>query len=77
MKSIVFIACALCAFAGPTSANVCKTDSGKTCATGMPIEGYCMCGDEGGTVASGAAGPMTHHTHPMSTPAAPPAIPPK
>jgi hypothetical protein len=35
----------------PAMARVCLTDSGRrTCATGMPVDGYCMCGDEGGTV---------------------------
>jgi len=33
------------------AANMCLTDSGRrTCGTGMPIGGYCMCGNEGGTV---------------------------
>jgi hypothetical protein len=36
--------------AAPALANMCLTDSGRRCATGMPVDGYCMCGTEGGTV---------------------------
>ena len=39
--------------AAPALANMCRTDSGRTCATGMPVDGYCMCGNEGGTVVAG------------------------
>lgn len=53
MKSKL-IACAFllgAVSAAPAWANMCLTDSGRrTCATGMPIDGYCMCGNEGGTV---------------------------
>jgi hypothetical protein len=34
----------------PALANMCRTDSGRMCATGMPVDGYCRCGQEGGTV---------------------------
>jgi len=66
------LACAFFAaavFADPAWANVCRTDSGRTCATGMPIDGYCMCGNEGGRVVSGAARTRTQ------TPAPPPGPP--
>ncbi len=49
---------AACAFllgaasAVPALANMCRTDSGRTCATGMPVDGFCMCGNEGGSVIS-------------------------
>ena len=39
--------------AAPALANMCRTDSGRTCATGMPVDGYCMCGNEDGTVVAG------------------------
>ena len=40
---------------GPAAAaNICRADNGVTCATGMPIDGYCECharGEvQGGTV---------------------------
>ena len=72
MRSML-VACAFlataAAFAGPAGANTCRTDSGRTCATEMPIDGYCTCGNEGGTVVSGAASTRTQ------TPAPPPAPP--
>jgi hypothetical protein len=60
---------AACAFflgamsAVPALANMCVSDSGRRCATGMPVDGYCMCGNEGGTV----VGP-----HQTAMPSAPP-----
>ncbi len=54
----ILLACTLLAGIGlarPANANVCQTDSGKTCATGMPIEGYCECSGQGGTVVQAAA----------------------
>jgi hypothetical protein len=31
--------------AAPALANMCVADSGRRCATGMPVDGYCMCGN--------------------------------
>lgn len=65
----ILLACTLLAgvaLAGPANANVCRTDAGKTCATGMPIEGYCECNGQGGTVVEAAT--MRHATRPMSHP---------
>jgi hypothetical protein len=39
--------------ASPAFANMCRADTGRTCATGMPVDGYCMCGNAEGTVVSG------------------------
>lgn len=53
MRSMV-IACAFlfgAASAAPALANMCRTDSGRSCPTGMPVDGYCMCGNQDGTVA--------------------------
>jgi hypothetical protein len=47
--------------AAPALANTCRTDSGRTCATGMPVDGYCMCGKEGGTVEAGHQKKKTQH----------------
>ena len=55
MRSML-IACAFllgAVSAAPALANICRTDSGRTCATGMPVDGYCMCGNEDGTVVAG------------------------
>jgi hypothetical protein len=75
MRSI-FIACAF--FAGavstaPALANMCRTDSNRTCPTGMPADGYCMCGNEGGTVVT-SDHPKFKAQRPASAPhsAAPP-----
>ena len=54
--------------AAPALANMCRTDSGRTCATGMPVDGYCMCGNEDGTVVAGH--PASHQKkaqHPPPT----------
>jgi len=42
------------ALAAPALANMCRADTGRTCATGMPVDGYCMCGSAGGTVVASA-----------------------
>lgn len=66
----ILLACTLLAgvaFAAPANANVCRTDGGRTCATGMPIDGYCQCGTEGGTVVQAAVAPR-RMTHSMSHP---------
>ena len=70
MRSPLF-ACAFFAIAAatPALANMCRTDAGKTCATGMPIDGFCMCGNDGGTVVAGVA------VRPHRTPAPQPAPP--
>ena len=65
----ILLACTLLAgvaLAGPANANVCRTDNGRTCATGMPLEGYCECNGQGGTVVEAAA--TQHMTHRMSHP---------
>ena len=65
---LTVLACAFlaaAAFAGPAFANMCRTDSGRTCGTGMPVDGYCMCGDEGGTV---MGGPPPHRYMPPPPP---------
>jgi hypothetical protein len=63
MRPIGFLICALlAALAGPALANTCRTDAGKTCATGMPVEGYCECGGQGGTVEGGGAAARPAHT---------------
>jgi len=57
MRSKV-IACALflgAVTAAPAFANMCLSDTGRRCPTGMPVDGYCMCGNEGGTVVASSA----------------------
>jgi hypothetical protein len=59
MRNTGYLALALLAAAtivdGPAFANTCQTDT-MTCATNMPIDGYCECtsrgNTEGGTVVS-------------------------
>ncbi len=66
----ILLACTLLAglaAAAPANANVCRTDAGKTCATGMPIDGYCECSGQGGTVVQAAMAP-SHMTHRVSHP---------
>ena len=46
---------------GPASANTCRTDSGKICPTGMPVEGYCECAGQGGTVVTSAPRQAPRH----------------
>lgn len=46
MRTSAFFAClvAIATIAGgPALANTCQADDGTTCATGMPIDGYCQC----------------------------------
>jgi len=69
------IACAIllgAVSATPALANMCFTDSGRTCATGMPIDGYCMCGNEGGTVVPPGNQKKAQRPPPPSTSAVPP-----
>lgn len=44
---------------GPAAAtNICQADNGVTCATGMPVEGYCECHARGQVVGGTVVGPM-------------------
>ena len=46
MKHAAYFACAILAVALPgsaTAANMCQADGGLTCATTMPLDGYCEC----------------------------------
>ncbi|HEX4368232.1 MAG TPA: hypothetical protein VH023_15450 [Rhodopila sp.] len=59
--------------ATPALANMCLTDSGRrTCGTGMPIGGYCMCGNEGGTVMPPGGHDRAYRPPPPDRPPPPP-----
>lgn len=64
----------------PALANMCISDSGRRCATGMPVDGYCMCGNEGGTVVGphqvGMQPPPMQSQMMQSTPMQPPGMQP-
>ena len=54
MKYIAYLACAIVAGAvlpggSALAANMCRADGGLTCATTMPIGGYCECTARGNT----------------------------
>jgi hypothetical protein len=68
MRSTLLAFAFLAAVASPALANMCRTDTGKTCSTGMPIDGYCMCGDVGGTVVGGTQSRPIHPPPPPPPP---------
>jgi hypothetical protein len=48
---------------GPAAAtNICRADNGVTCATGMPIDGYCECHADGQVQEGTVVGAMTGRT---------------
>jgi hypothetical protein len=64
-------------FAAPAAhANMCRVDSGASCASGMPLGGYCECNirgqNFGGTIVSGGYGPGTSSSFQPGAPLASP-----
>ncbi len=53
---------------GPALANMCQADGGLTCATGMPIDGYCECTSHGVTRGGTVVASMPHRVRPVSKP---------